>query len=269
MYFGTSRVALRTAACTMAVLLSWGRLADAQSGGETGRAEMSRDELTKLLEQYEAASASDAYSAPVRAQARMEAALISSRLREGDFRVGDRILLTVENEPEISGEHVVASGPRLVLPQIGDVPLEGVLRSELRDHIANALARYIRRPVVHVQSSLRLSVLGEVDAPGFYVFPSSALLTDVLNGAGGPTREARLDEIRIERGEERIWYGAPLQQAIVEGRTLDQLGLRAGDVIVVPGEGIRKRDVLMGTLGALPSIYVLVQLVRYLGGGTD
>lgn len=262
----TAPAALAAAAPLIAILAlaAAATPAGAQTAMEDpGRSQVTRAELLELLAHYEAAMESGAYSSALRARARTEAALIRARLAEGDFRTGDRILLTVEGEDALSGEHVVAPGPRLVLPGIGEVELAGVLRSELEGHLTAALSRYIRNPVVRAHPSLRLSVLGEVGQPGFYVFPADVPLTDVLTMAGGPTRSAKIDEIRIERGGERIWDEEPLQEVIIEGRTLDQLGLRAGDVVVVPGTGGR-REVLLGVLGALPSVYVVAQLIRFL-----
>jgi hypothetical protein len=66
--------------------------------------------------------------------------------------------------------------------------------------------------------------------------PTERLVTDALMVAGGPSGNADLKEIKIERGDRPIWRGQPLQDAITEGRTLDQLSVRAGDRIVVPAQ---------------------------------
>ena len=44
-------------------------------------------------------------------------------------------------------------------------------------------------------------------------------------------------KLRIERDGKAIWAGKTLQQAIAEGRTLDDAGLVAGDQYVVPRRG--------------------------------
>ena len=80
------------------------------------------------------------------ADAAREAASIRARLTRGDFRVGDRILLTVEGEKELSDTFTVGLGGQLTLPLIGNVPLEGVLRSELQDYLTRRLAQNLRDP---------------------------------------------------------------------------------------------------------------------------
>jgi protein involved in polysaccharide export with SLBB domain len=80
---------------------------------------------------------------------------------------------------------------------------------------------------------IRISVVGEVGTPGFYAVPSELLVTDVLAQAGQVTPEADIGKIRIERGGRTVWDNQALGPEIIEGRTLDQLGVRAGDRLVV------------------------------------
>jgi protein involved in polysaccharide export with SLBB domain len=99
-----------------------------------------------------------------------------------------------------------------------------------------------------------------VGAPGFYLLSSDELLTDALMRAGGPTGDAKVTSIRIERGDRKIWEGDPLQQAIAEGRTLDQLNLQAGDRIVVPQSGGNAWD-LVRNIGLLTGIGLSVVFI--------
>lgn len=220
--------------------------------GVTG---LSRTELEALLSRYEEAGHSTAYSDAMRAQADAESALIRARLEEGDFQIGDQIALVVEGEPSLTNTFVVVAGPAIVLPEIGRIPLVGVLRSELESHVQRELARFIQRPVVHARSSIRVMVTGGVGQAGWYVLPTTALVTDALMEAGGPAAEADLTAIRVERHGETIWDGAALQTAIIEGRTLDQASLRAGDQIVVPvresGAALRGITIVVPTILAV------------------
>jgi polysaccharide export outer membrane protein len=193
-----------------------------------------------------------------------EAAAIRARLARGDFRVGDRILLTVEGEKELSDTFTVGLGGQLTLPVIGNVPLEGVLRSELQDYLTHRLAQNLRDPDVRTRAFVRLSIQGAVTHPGYYGVPADALLSDALMAAGGTTQEANVTRLRIERDGKPVWEGKALQQAIAEGRTLDGAGLVAGDQVIVPkrggttaGEVMRFGTVLLG----IPiTIYTLTKI---------
>jgi polysaccharide export outer membrane protein len=193
-----------------------------------------------------------------------EAALIRARLARGDFRVGDRILLTVEGEKELSDTYTVGLGGQLTLPIIGNVPLEGVLRSELQDYLTRRLAQNLRDPVVLTRAFVRLSIQGAVTHPGYYGVPADALLSDALMAAGGTMQEANLSKLRIERDGKPIWEGKALQQAIAAGRTLDGAGLVAGDQVIVPKRGgTTAGDVMrFGTvlLGIPITIYTLTKI---------
>lgn len=214
---------------------------------------VTRAELTTQLERYEAAADASAYGADTRRQARREADLIRARLEEGDFRTGDQIVIRVEFEETLSGTFVVTGDRTLNLPFVGEIPMAGVLRAEVTEHLRREIGRFVREPKVLAQSLLRITVTGQVGQAGFYVAPSDAILTDVLTLAGGPAQAAAIDRIRIERAGAVIWEGDGLQDAIIGGRTLDQLNLQAGDRIVVP-EIRRRSDTLRWLLAALPPL---------------
>lgn len=226
-------------------------------------AELTRAELRTLLERLEEAASAPGYSGELRGQAAREASYVRERLEEGDFRVGDRVVLVVRGEPELSDTLTVTGSRTLDLPQIGPVSLDGVLRSELESHLTNALGQYLREPDVRAHALIRIAVLGSVGAPGFYTLPASALLEQALMAAGGPAARADIEDVRIRRGEQVVWEGELLQRAMVEGRTLDQLSLRAGDRIMVPerNPGIFEGGVVRTLLVVVPPLAYLLTRV--------
>lgn len=197
---------------------------------------MQRDELEELLGRLNDVANSPGYSGTIRESARRDAALIRDRLEEGDFRVGDRVRISVAGESDIPPELAVEPGPKITIPVIGSISLAGVLRSELQEYLTQQLGLYIQNPVVQADAEIRLSIQGGVGAPGFYTVPADMLVGEALMMAGGPGQASDLNELRIERGNQRLWEGEELQEVIAEGRTLDQLNLQAGDQIVLPGQ---------------------------------
>jgi polysaccharide biosynthesis/export protein len=232
---------------------------------DAAREQANRQELEDLLVQLEDQARSSAYSQRMRDHARQSADLVRARLQEGDFQVGDRIVLEVEGEPELSDTLTVRSGRVVNIPVVGSMSVAGILRSELQEHISEHLSQYVRNPTVRTEALIRVTVQGEVGQPGFYVLPADYLITDALTLAGGPTGSAKLTDLRIERGSTRIWEGEALELAIVQGRTLDQLNIQAGDRIVVPVD--RQRDgwemfrIVAMTAGSLVSLgYALTRI---------
>jgi protein involved in polysaccharide export with SLBB domain len=189
-------------------------------------------------------------------RARSEATLIRTRLDSGDFQVGDRILVHVEGEKALTDTFTVSPGPEVLLPPLGAVPLGGVLRSELHGRLQTHLGRYLREPVVQARPLIRILVEGDVTHPGFYAVAPELPLADVITTAGGLTQRAKPAGMRVERGGETIWSGAPLLQAMGRGYSLDQLSLRAGDRVLVPARGDFARTA--GIIGALVAIPVAI-----------
>jgi protein involved in polysaccharide export with SLBB domain len=193
-----------------------------------------RPELVGLLDRLEKAANSPAYSEHLRAETRVKAAGLRERLEEGDFRIGDRILLLVENQPTFSDTFAVGGGQVLTLPQIGAVPLRGVLRGELEDYVGEYLSRFLREPSVRAHPLVRVAITGGIGRPGFHTVPSDVPITEVIMMVGGPSPTAEMEKIRIDRGERTVWEPGQMRQAVLDGRTLGELNVQSGDLIVVP-----------------------------------
>ncbi len=154
--------------------------------------------------------------------------------RSRPFQAGDRILLRVEGDSALSDTFTVVTGPALRLPEIGEISLAEVSRADIEPYLARELGRYIKAPVVEARALIRISVMGEVERPGFYAVPIDLVLPDALMIAGGATQDARIDRLKILRGNSSLLDEGALQAAIARGATLDELGMRAGDRVEVP-----------------------------------
>lgn len=252
---------------TLGALLTTPATAEAQIplDVDPGNSVRTRDDLQRLVSFYEDVLASPAYSNRTKREAEVGMQLVQDRLVNGDFRVGDRITLSVVGEPQLPDTVVVENGPKIALALFGDIPLHGVLRSEIQPHLTDHLGRFINDPEVRAQALMRLSIQGEVENPGFYVVPADILVSDALMTAGGPGPEADLAALRIERAALTLIGDEPLQEAMREGWTLDQLNLRAGDQIVLPEQS----GSIWGTIGgvllaAIPGVLIAVLVT---GGG--
>lgn len=201
---------------------------------DSKRVQVTRSDLSELLAQYEQLLESKSHSGHFKARIRSEADAIRERLEHGDIQVGDQIVLFVEGQRELSDTFTVRAGQVLFVPNVGDIPVAGLLRSELQDRISEHMGRYVVNPVVRVRPLIRIMVAGEVGRPGYYVVPTESLMTDVLMLAGGPNSQAAIDKLRVERQGTRRHEGEALQKAITEGRTLDQMNFHPGDQIFLP-----------------------------------
>lgn len=166
-----------------------------------------------------------------------EAWLLKTRLEKGDFQDGDRIVVKLLGATPLIGwgndTITVRAGKMLPLPQLEDLPLTGVLRSELNDRLSSHLGKYMKDSSVRATPLLRLAVLGQVRNPNYYYTSADVLLSDLIMKAGGPTGTADLDKIVIRRGTEIIWDAKDARTALNDGISLDRLHLRAGDELYV------------------------------------
>ncbi|PYP00160.1 MAG: hypothetical protein DMD61_05125 [Gemmatimonadetes bacterium] len=240
-----------------------------------------RDELNALAQVLDSVAASPSARSADRNRARPLAAQIRARLEAGDFQAGDRVVVraptgvgdayATPNAPVrsasdlgIADTFAVQFGPALVLPSIGEIPLRGVLRSELEDQVTRYVSRLVRDPEVHARALMRLSVQGEVARPGYYSVLPESPLADLVTAAGGYTTNAKLTDIKIQRGDATILEKERLRLLMAQGTTLDVAGIHPGDELVVPKrkntdilEGFRLAAVLLG----IPlSIYALTHL---------
>jgi protein involved in polysaccharide export with SLBB domain len=183
---------------------------------------------------------------------------------QSEFAVGDQILLEVEGDTQFTHTFSVGPGPALLLPVIGAIPLAGVPRAQVEAYLSEQLGRYMKNPVVHAKVMVRLGVLGEVEHPGYYAVAAGAVVSDALMAAGGPTKDAKFTAARIEREGKGLYTGNAFQDAFAHGMTVEGLGLRTGDRIVVP----RRADAeskwrIIGILMGIPAaILVATQLRR-------
>ncbi len=191
------------------------------------------------------------------------ARLIHDRLDHGDFHEGDRIVVNVQGPAGFTDTLIIRSGKSLQLPQMADLSLEGVLRSELSSRLTTYIGGYLRDPVVRATPLMRLGILGSVAHPGYFYAPADLPLSDVLMLAGGPTVDADLAKVSVRRQGQSILDEHSSRTALSEGRSMDMLNLQGGDEISV---GERRRfnwAVIVPTItGILGLLIAYTQLHR-------
>jgi protein involved in polysaccharide export with SLBB domain len=250
-------------------LVADGSEAQAPSGRDPGRAGATRSELERLAAGAESAASVDNAAAPSREQSRRDAASLRERLREGDFRPGDHVVLTVPADSALSDTFVVRAdlpGPVLRLPKLPEIPLRGVLRSELQAHLAAHIGRFLKDTIIRVAVLVPIGVLGELARPGYYRLPIDLPFSDVIMAAGGPTASADLTRITVRRGSRQFLSRPAARAAIVRGLTLDELGLAPGDEVLLGGRRERKWETIVRNTSVVASLLLSLVAVGTFGG---
>lgn len=169
------------------------------------------------------------------------AALSSPLLELGP---GDEVSMRVFGQPDMDGTMYVADDGTVRVPLAGPVSVAGLSPSQAARKVEAALrqGQYLVDPhvtftIVKSQSQ-KVSVLGEVHAPGIYTIESNTTLLELLAQAGGTTENGS-DTVYIlredsGRGMQRL--AVNLQGLAAPGSSLQaaQITLHGGDQVYVP-----------------------------------
>jgi polysaccharide export outer membrane protein len=159
-----------------------------------------------------------------------------------DYRIGpaDMLLITVTDEPGLTGKFLVDSDGMFSFPYLTRVRAAGMTSSELQQRLTSLLqAGYLRNPQIRVQidsfRSQSVMVIGEVRQPGKIPMTGASMtLLEALVAAGSATVQASNEIIVRHRGVD----GKEGEDVRVNRRELElgrnDVQLRDGDIINVP-----------------------------------
>ncbi|WP_245995260.1 polysaccharide biosynthesis/export family protein [Sphingomonas olei] len=152
---------------------------------------------------------------------------VAAEALTADYRLGtgDKVKVSVYNEPGLSGEYWINPDGTLSLPLIGSVPARdkpvAEVAAEARARLADG---YLREPIVamEVVAFRPFYIMGEVAAPGQYPYASGMTAMNAVALARGFTPRANRAVVRI-RGEGTA--------AEVNYRLTPELIVRPGDTL--------------------------------------
>ena len=158
---------------------------------------------------------------------------------------GDELVLFLTGDVELSYTLPVTREGFIVIPQVGQVWVNGISLDQLRDqmytHLGRAYSGVRRDHDATTQFQLTLGrlrtnqvfVTGEVAQPGSYLVSPVASILNALYLAGGPTASGSFRDVRIVRGG-RTARSIDLYDYLLRGNNLDAIRLQPGDVLFVP-----------------------------------
>jgi polysaccharide export outer membrane protein len=116
---------------------------------------------------------------------------------------GDKILVQVNNHPELSGEFVVGESGEYSHPVAGLIRVGGSSTVKAARVVEVKLARFIQEPSVLitmlVHKPIVVMVMGEVESTGTYTIPHGAGVLAALSSAGGLGDFASEEDIYVLR----------------------------------------------------------------------
>ncbi|MFL6354014.1 MAG: polysaccharide biosynthesis/export family protein [Bryobacteraceae bacterium] len=156
----------------------------------------------------------------------------------GSFKVGasDVLNIRVWHEQEFSGPVSVHPDGKITLPLVGDLAVGGMTPSQIEQVTAQALTKYVVKPLVTVTVQEVLSkkyyLDGQVARSGEYPLVAPTTVLEALSRAGGLRDFANEKKIYILRGDSRIPFN---YKEVIHGKRMEQnIQLEPGDHVIVP-----------------------------------
>lgn len=106
---------------------------------------------------------------------------------------GDRLRITVFDQPSLTNTYSVDQAGYIAFPLVGSVPARGATLQELEASLAQKLSKgYLRNPdvTVEVDRYRSIYVMGEVGQPGQYSYVPGMTIQNAVAAAGGFTPRA-------------------------------------------------------------------------------
>jgi polysaccharide export outer membrane protein len=165
------------------------------------------------------------------------------------LQAGDKILLRIWREEDMSGEFRVDAEGTVVFPRLGAWPVRGKDAAVLKTELIEAYSRYLRSPAIEVTFLRRINVGGAVQKPGVYYIDPTMTVRDALLEAGGPTPLGRTDRVELIRD------GKLMQARLRQDVPIVESPVRSGDQLYVPERSwmARNTNAAVGIGGALLS----------------
>ena len=155
---------------------------------------------------------------------------------------GDSVNIVVWRNPELSMSVPVRPDGKITTPLVEDLPAIGKDSTTLARDIEQALAKFIREPVVTVivtsfvgPYSEQIRVVGEATKPQVLSYVQKMTLLDVMIAVGGITDFADGNGASILRtGEGNKQYSVRIKDLIKRGDVSANVEMRPGDVLIIP-----------------------------------
>lgn len=160
------------------------------------------------------------------------------------YKIGPENVLQIDvyygRDKELSRKVRVSAKSRITFPLLGEVDVAGLTVAELEMKLTDLLDKdYLVNPQVSVfiEQYSTVSILGQVKEPGSFEIKGKLSLIEVISLAGGFTKIAATNDVRIMRtmpDGSKSTIKVKANDIINRGQEDDDIQLEPGDIITVP-----------------------------------
>ena len=157
---------------------------------------------------------------------------------------GDEVIIDIWGNIQISYRETITPEGNINIPNVGPIYLNGMNVKEAESFLKKELNKIHagidgENPVNEMKLTLgqirtiQVNVMGEVAVPGTYNLSSFANMFHAIYRAGGIGKVGSLRNIHLMRGGRKV-ASVDIYEFILKGKTMDDIRLQEGDVIIVP-----------------------------------
>ncbi len=178
---------------------------------------------------------------------------------------------TTHNEPETPMmSFLVDTNGDINFPVLGRIHVEGMTRLQLIDYLTEEIGKDVKNPIVYVNfKNYKITVLGEVNAPGTYTYKTERVnVLQALGMAGDLTVAAKRDGVLLLREVDGVMqhYRFDLR----ESSLLDSpyFYLQQNDVLYVPPSSSRlmtknsATNIWGAVLSSISTVIAVISLIK-------
>jgi len=169
---------------------------------------------------------------------------------------GDKVLLKIYREPELSGEFVVPVDGQVDFPKIGPVRVDRISTDSLRALLIAQYSRSLRDPAIEVTVMRRVNVIGAVRNPGFYYADPTVTVKGALALAGGVTPDGNKNKVELLRANKRTAIGLSSEPSLADSP------VQSGDQVSAPEKSWFARNTALVVSGITGIALVVVTIIR-------
>ena len=151
---------------------------------------------------------------------------------------GDGIYLNVYAAHSLDQDLTVTPEGRIIIPRTGQVDVAGLTVPEAEKKINSLLLKDYKEPNASISlrklRSIKISVLGDVLAPGMQTATALSRVSELIDKSGGFVGKSSLRNIEVRDQTGKVRVTADLVRYLVTGDLASNPLVESGDVIVVP-----------------------------------
>lgn len=194
---------------------------------------------------------------------------------------GDEIIIDVWGDSQTTIRQTISPDGSINIQDLGPVYLNGMTIKEADNYLRRELSKIyssidndnsksdIKVSLGQIRT-IQINIMGEVQVPGTYALSSLSTIFHALYRAGGVSDLGSLRNINLIRNGKKV-ANVDVYDFILKGKTMDDIRLQEGDVIIVP-----PYDILVDIQGNVkrPMLYEMKKgetvksLIEYAGNFT-